>query len=219
VGRPARTLLHRQQGTLAPSRMTCAHCNSLVVEQCAEFEDAFTDKLGDTPRWAGFAYIVHDQLQRERVGIIETGTSRKPGDWVGDGNATQVWDWLVARKGGYGVSVDVEMAAVEGAQKLCPNIQCICQDSVTFLRGYISFSPTLVYLDSRDLVPGAEVTSCMHQVAELAAIWERLPSGCLIASDDSHNADQGKPALTRRLLHILGIQPELDSYIVVWRKP
>ena len=179
----------------------------------------FKPLLGDSPRWEGFSLIVGDQLGRETVGIIETGTCRKPGDWAGDGQSTRVWDWILAHKPGIGVSVDVELAAVELSQKLCPRMHVVCQDSVSFLRGYIPFAPTLVYLDSRDWGPGAEIASCMQQVAELAAIWERLPSGCLVASDDSHNPDQGKPALTRRLLHILGIEPILDSYIVVWQKP
>lgn len=193
-----------------------------LVEQ---WENDFRPLLGDSPRWDGFKLIAADQLEREVVGILETGTCRKPGDWAGDGQSTRVWNWIIGHmnaardRSAIGISVDVEMASVETSQKLAPHMHVFCHDSISFLRGYIPFQPTLLYLDSRDWGPGAEVTSCMHQVAELAAIWERLPSGCLIASDDSHNADQGKPALTRRLLHVLNIEPILDSYIVVWRKP
>jgi len=183
-----------------------------------EWEANFQPVLGGSPRWEGFSLIVADQLKRERVGIIETGTCRKPGDWAGDGQSTRIWDWVLSRKPGVAVSVDVEMASVETAQKCCTRVHCVCQDSVTFLRGYIPFVPTLLYLDSRDWGPGAEIASCMQQVAELAAIWERLPVGCLIASDDSHNLQQGKPTLSRQLLKVLGIEPILDSYIVVWRK-
>lgn len=163
------------------------------TEVSGGFREAFEAVLGHTPRWEGFSLIVGDQLERERVGIIETGTCRKPGDWAGDGQSTRVWDWVLSRKPGVAVSVDVEMASVETAQKCCTRVHCVCQDSVTFLRGYIPFVPTLLYLDSRDWGPGAEVASCMQQVAELAACWERLPVGCLIASDDSHNLQQGKP--------------------------
>ena len=189
------------------------------TEVSGGFREAFEAVLGHTPRWEGFSLIVGDQLERERVGIIETGTCRKPGDWAGDGQSTRVWDWVLSRKPGVAVSVDVEMASVETAQKCCTRVHCVCQDSVTFLRGYIPFVPTLLYLDSRDWGPGAEVASCMQQVAELAACWERLPAGCLIASDDSHNLRQGKPTLSRQLLKVLGIEPILESYIVVWRKP
>lgn len=185
----------------------------------ARWEAEFQPLLGSTARWEGFSFIAKDQLEREKVWIVETGTCRHPGDWNGDGQSTRVWDWIVAQKGGIGVSVDCEMASVETAQRLAPHMHVFCQDSVSFLRGYLPYKPTLLYLDSRDWGPGAEIQACMQQVAELAAIWDWLPPGCLVASDDSHSPDQGKPALTRRLLHILGIEPVLDSYIVCWRKP
>lgn len=191
-----------------PSRQT-------LIEQ---WENDFRPLLGDSPRWEGFKLIAADQLERESPVILETGTLRKPGDWKGDGQSTRAWDWIIRNKGGMGVSVDIDMPSVNVAQRLCPSVHCVCWDSVSFLRTWIT-PPTLLYLDSRDWGPGAEIASCMHQVAELTACWERLPSGCLVASDDSHSPDQGKPALTRRLLHMLNIEPILDSYIVVWRKP
>src|ERR1700676_1318143 len=181
----------------------------------AQWERDFWPCLGESPRWEGFKLIVADQLERKVPGIMETGTLRKPGDWSGDGQSTRVWDWVINHKPGWAVSVDIDMQAVNVAQRLCPNVHVVCFDSVAFLRTWIS-EITLLFLDSRDWGPGAEVCSCMQQVAELAAIWERLPSGCLIASDDSHNEQQGKPALTRQLLRMIGIEPILDSYIVVW---
>jgi hypothetical protein len=186
-----------------------------------QWEETFKPLVGDTGRWEGFRYIVKDQLEREHVGIIETGTCRKPGDWQGDGQATRIWDWVVKHKRGYGCSVDIDCGAVETSQKLCENIHVVCQDSVSFLRGHIPFPPSLLYLDSCDYPQDLtmRVNSCMHQVAELCSIWSRLPSGCLIASDDSFDESNGKPAITRRVLASLGIQPELDTYIVVWRKP
>lgn len=186
-----------------------------------QWEADFKPLLGDTGRWEGFSFIAKDQLERETIGIIETGTCRKPGDWKGDGQSTRVWDWIVAAKQGFGYSVDLDIAAVLSSQQLAPHMQVVCQDSISFLRGHIPFRPTLLYLDSFDYPEDltVRVNACMHQVAELASIWGRLPSGCLIASDDSIDADNGKPAITRRILHALGIEPVLDSYVVVWKKP
>ena len=185
------------------------------------WETEFRPLLGHTGRWEGFSYIAKDQLERDAVMVLETGTCRKPGDWDGDGQATRVWDWIISHKHGFGYSVDIDIAAVQTSQKLAPHMQVICQDSVSFLRGHIPFAPSLLYLDSCDYPQDLtmRVNSCMHQAAEFAAIWSRLPSGCLIASDDSFDAQNGKPAITRLILQGLGIKPELDSYIVVWRKP
>jgi len=188
---------------------------SLVLD---EFVEAFPQLRG-TARWEGLSYLVGELLERPRPVILETGTCRKPGDWTGDGCATSVWNWVVERKNGMAISVDVDASSCDVARRICPKVHVVCADSPSFLRGFMPFALDLLYLDSRDWGPGAELEACMHQVAELSAIWERLPSGCLIASDDSHSKDLGKPALTRRLLSILGIEPVLDSYIVVWKKP
>ena len=79
----------------------------------------------------------------------------------------------------------------------------------------------LLYLDTLEWgrTPGDEVDCWMNQVAELASVWWRLPSGCLIASDDNQEPERGKPVLTRKLFESLGIKPVFDQYIVIWRKP
>lgn len=186
-----------------------------------QWEAEFKPLLGSTARWEGFRYIVRDQLERQWPEIIETGTLRRPGNWAGDGQSTKIWDWVISKKTGFAVSVDASRHACETAKLECPHVKVVNEDSVSFLRGITTWVPnaSLLYLDSYDYAPGQELNASMHQLAELAAVWAYLPSGCLVASDDSHNADQGKPVLTRRLLHMLGIEPILDSYIVVWRKP
>ena len=184
------------------------------------WEAEFRPLLGHTGRWEGLSYIAKDQLERTRPVIVEAGTMRRAGNWAGDGCSTLVWDWILRHKPGRGVSVDVDMNAVQLTSGLCQEMQAVCYDSVSFLRAW-NDPPTLVYLDSCDYPEPLEtrINSCMHQAAELGAIWSRIPSGCLIASDDSFDAQNGKPAITRLILHGLGIKPELDSYIVVWRKP
>jgi hypothetical protein len=184
-----------------------------------QWKAEFRPLLGKSQRWEGFCYIVRDLLKREHPVIVETGTLRQPGNWRGDGQSTRIWQWIMEHKKGIAVSVDIESSACDLARRECPAVHVYCADSPTFLRGFLPFAVDLLYLDSREWGPGAEIQSCMHQIAELSAIYERLPSGCLIASDDSHSPDQGKPALTRRLLHMLGIEPVIDGYIVAWKKP
>jgi hypothetical protein len=186
-----------------------------------QWEAEFRPLLGDTARWKAFSYIVRDQLERPYPVILETGTLRQPGNWAGDGQSTKLWDWIVSHKG-TAFSVDSNAMAWGISQKHCPKVSVQLADSIEFLRHACTeklFPITLLYLDSYDYSPGQELASAMHQVGELAAIWERLPLGCLIASDDNHSKDEGKGALIRRLLHILHIEPVIDSYVVVWEKP
>lgn len=189
----------------------------------AAFDKAFWPLLQNSLRWEGLRYIAEDQLGRKsyEIGIVETGTCRAPGNWDGDGCATKIWDWIVGTAGGWACSVDIDIHACLAAQEFCPHVQVVCADSVSFLRGILPGPPTLLYLDSFDYPEPIEQrkASMMHQAAELASVYAKLPSGCLIASDDSIAVDHGKPGLTRRLLSAFGIEPVVDSYIVVWRKP
>lgn len=186
-----------------------------------QWQAEFKPLLGNTARWEGFCYLMRDQLEREHPCIVETGTLRNSGNWHGDGQSTRLWDWIAEKKRGFVISVDQDSKACDLARYECQHSHIVCQDSISLLRGFLPVAPTLVYLDSIEwgLTREANIDCWMNQVGELAAIWGRLPSGCLIASDDSQSPDVGKPVLTRRLFEALGIPPEHDSYIIVWRKP
>ena len=164
-----------------------------------------------------------DQLERETPVIIETGTLREPGNWLGDGQSTRLWQWIVEHKGGMAISVDLDIKAYLLAQRECPNVCGVCSDSITFLRGtFLPFPPTLLYLDSIEWgeTRASSVNCWMNQIGELAAIWRALPSGCLIASDDNNGRDNnGKPVFTHRIFEAMQVKPEYDGYVIVWRKP
>src|SRR5271165_6455608 len=183
-----------------------------------EFEAEFKPLLGRSARWGAFCYIMRNQLAREECCVIETGTLREPGNWKGDGQSTRLWQWLAERKKTLVMSLDMDLRACQLASRECPGVHVTCMDSVTFLRGFMPFSVTLLYLDSMVWEPGQEEACWMHQDAELSAIWGRLPSGCLIASDDQQTKERGKPVLTRKLLSAMGIEPVFDEYICVWQK-
>ena len=166
------------------------------------WEGEYKPLLGDTDRWEGFSFLIGELLKIPRPVIIETGALREPGNWRGDGQSTHLWNWVVKNHGGMAVTVDARLETCWKASRECPQVSVVCQDSVTFLRGWLPYKVDLLYLDSEE--------NPWTQVAELGAIWDRLPVGCLIASDDAPS----KAKFTRKLLP----EPILDSYICVWKK-
>jgi len=74
----------------------------------ADFDAQFSRHLGNTRRWHAFRLIVADLIARGRpVNIVETGCARQPDNWAGDGQSTLVWDWLLDKVGGTGLSMDI----------------------------------------------------------------------------------------------------------------
>jgi SAM-dependent methyltransferase len=184
------------------------------------FEIRFGADLGNTKRWAAFKFIA-DELYalRRPVGIVETGCLRLVGNWAGDGQSTAVWDWLLARLGGYGHSYDISAESVAAARSAVRLMQVHQQDSVEALTGFASASTIdLLYLDSFDWSADS-TASAEHHLKELQAIYDRLRPGCLIAIDDCFSDLQGKHTLAKDWLASLGIQPVTKGYITVWRKP
>jgi hypothetical protein len=186
-----------------------------------KFYSEFSDKLGPSQRWSAFSLIYEHLANLGRpVSIIETGTSRKSDDWVGDGNSTAVWDFIVKETSGQLTSIDIDREAVASAQDRFPEANVVESDSITALRNLSSIGDAdLVYLDSMDYSAGNEQASALHHAAELCSVYDNLKSGCLIAIDDCFSPTQGKHAIASAVLSIVGAQRVLESYISVWRKP
>lgn len=186
-----------------------------------EFEKKFSPRLKDSPRWTALQQIVKELLEKENPTIVETGTIRLADNWLGDGQSTQIWDWIVRVKNGTALSVDIDPDACKLAAKLCPDVQVYIDDSITFLRGELPPKIDLLYLDAfnYDQGSGRELSSMMHHAAELASAWDKLPSGCLIAVDDCASPNIGKHALVSVILKAVRVLPEIESYLTVWRKP
>ena len=185
----------------------------------AEFDRAFKSKVGENHRWAGFKTIAYYLLAKQGpVHIAETGCAREENNWSGDGQSTQVWNWIIQRTGGSAISFDINPKAVAYAKSVAPLVDVQCIDSVQGLR-LIPHPERLdfLYLDSYDVTEGIE--SPTHHLAELASIYSRLPSGCLIAVDDCKFNGNGKDRFVRAWLSSLGVEPIQDSYVTVWRKP
>ena len=185
----------------------------------AEFDRAFRSKVGEDRRWAGFKLIAYYLLaKQEPVHIVETGCARQVNNWCGDGQSTQVWNWIVERTGGSITSFDINPNCVAYAKSVAPLVDVQCIDSVQGLR-MIPHPEKLdfLYLDSFDLTDGIE--SPTHHLAELASIYPRLKSGCVVAVDDCKSETHGKHRFVKAWLSSLGVQPILESYVTVWRKP
>ena len=185
----------------------------------AEFDREFKSKLGEERRWPAFKTIAYYLLaKQEPVHIAETGCARKDNNWYGDGQSTQVWNWIIERTGGSLVSFDIDEKAVAYAKSVAPLADVHCIDSVQGLR-MIPNPERLdfLYLDSYDVTDGIE--SPTHHLAELTSIYPRLKSGCLIAVDDCKLNGNGKDRFVKAWLSSLGVEPTQESYVTVWRKP
>jgi hypothetical protein len=185
----------------------------------AEFDREFRSKLGEDRRWPAFKLIAYYLLaKQEPVHIAETGCARQADNWNGDGQSTQVWNWIIERTGGSAIAFDINPGAVAYAKTVAPLVDVKCIDSVQGLR-MIPHAEKLdfLYLDSYDVTPGIE--SPTHHLAELTSIYPRLPPGCLIAVDDCKINGNGKDRFVKAWLSSLGVEPIKDSYVTVWRKP
>ena len=171
------------------------------------------------PRWQCLKHMAKSLFDAETpIHIVETGSMRKINDWNDDGSMTMVWDWIARETGGSAMSIDIDPVASQVTHDNCPSVTTCTGDSITALRQLTLPQIDLLFLDSYDYTAGHEVDAAMHQLAELASIWEKLPNGCLIASDDCKADDQGKHVFTKKILDGLGMQQWITGYICVWRK-
>jgi len=182
------------------------------------FVEAFGDKLMTTKRWDAFSLIAEILLTRRAIKIVETGCVRQENNWGGDGQSTVVWSWLARQTGGKVSTCDVNKSNCNTAAFLAPDAVIYNMDSITFLRGYYAAeSIDLLYLDSYDLTD--DYRAALHHIGELAAIYERLPSGCLIAVDDCVTEDRGKHVYVAAFFASIGVLSLISSHVTVWQKP
>lgn len=185
----------------------------------ADFDAQFEKRLGNTRRWHPFRTIVADLIARGRpVNIVETGCAREIGNWHGDGQSTLVWDWLLDKVGGTGLSMDISPENCHAAASQVQHFKVACVDSVVGLRTMVKPEEIdFLYLDSFDLTE--TIDSPTHHLAELTSVYARLQSGCLIAVDDCVSEQHGKHRFVRDFLTRLGVQPVVRGYVTVWVKP
>lgn len=170
-------------------------------------------------RRPAFLFFVDHIFQMDRKPlIVETGSLRIPGNYEGDGQSSLLWELLVQYNGGHFVSVDIDPEATKIASGICARGEFHTTDSIGFLRNFRDAKDIdILYLDSMDF-DGSD-QSAVHHGKELAAIYDRLPSGCLIAVDDCHTAEKGKHIEVKKFFDSIGVDPMMQSYIHIWVKP
>jgi hypothetical protein len=190
-------------------------------EYMNDFQREFSPRLGCTRRWEAFQVLARALLEKGGpVYIGETGTVRTLDNWVGDGQSTRIWDWIVSRVGGEAFSVDLDPNCTRLALSLCPRVAAFTDDSIRFLANNHSRLKTLdlLFLDSCDFHPRPHLSE-LHHVGELAAAYPYLASGCLIAVDDCHRPDLGKHTLIKVFFDRVQVMPVHSGYITIWKKP
>lgn len=196
----------------------------LIEEFCHKFKPLLLTQVYKTNqynRWEGFEFIIKDLLSRNKeLSIIETGTLNSENDWLGYGQSTLIWNWLASKRKTNICSVDIDVEKIRFGRARCENVKFIHCDSMGYLRGVDASSLDLLYLDSFNWSKEQHISSCLHHMGELAAIWDRLPRGCMIAVDDRHTDTDGKHALVDLFFtHIIKIQPIVKCHLIVWKKP
>lgn len=189
-----------------------------------KFEAEFEEHLGQSHRWDAFRFLARHLLSLGRpVTIVETGCVRRPGNWIGDGGSTFLWDWIARETGGHAKTIDIDLGALCRLLGTLKATEVVCGDSVRLFSDRASVRDALkkcdlLYLDSLDHDPPYAFSE-LHHAAELHQAWPLLPSGCLIAVDDCKSSTHGKHALVKIVMDKLGIDPVFTGYITVWRKP
>ena len=97
-------------------------------------------------------------------------------------------------------------------------MQIVCLDSIIAIRAISNPEKIdFLYLDSFDLTE--TIDSPSHHLAELASIYPRLSSGCIIAIDDCVSDQLGKHRFVKEWLSGLNVEPVFNGYITIWIKP
>lgn len=173
---------------------------------------------GWVDRWTAFDYIAKkcEELGRP-VTIVETGCLREPGNWWDDGQSTALFGWLASKTKGTVLSIDYAKESLDAAVATVPNAVPVQMDSILALRNIgDAENIDILYLDSMDRTDRWD--SPLHHIGELASIYSRLKSGCLIAVDDCVGP-YGKHRYVSMFFSDIGVLPKVVSHIIVWEKP
>jgi hypothetical protein len=135
--------------------------------------------------------------------IVETGTTRSPGNWAGDGQSTLVLAECAARLDGrlYSCDLDPQASQVGRAltQHLAPRVECHTGDSVAFLASF-GRPIDLLYLDSLDYSSDNPAPAQQHALRELVAALPFLHERSLVLIDDCALVGGGKGGTLIRYL-------------------
>jgi hypothetical protein len=182
----------------------------------------FSTRLFNTRRWEGFQYLARELSKVESPKLLEVGCIRTKDGWESDGQSTRVWDWMVHKSDGRCYSFDISEKSVSLARSLCPNVGVYLADGMdAILSNHYSCSENLdlLFLDGMDFTGPHSSNAWMQHIGLLACAWPNLKKGCLIAVDDCVDNNEGKHVLIKDFFNRMGIKPEVESYMHIWRMP
>jgi tetratricopeptide (TPR) repeat protein len=124
-----------------------------------------------------------------QITIIETGCMEDPDNWGGNGCSTILFnEYAKHRRGTAWVhSIEIDVAKVHRAQKLCGLVDFMVGDSVKRLKDLCRdlVKPDLLYLDASHFDWFNETPAQVHHYNELMAILPMLRPSTLVVVDDS----------------------------------
>ncbi|HEY4370630.1 MAG TPA: hypothetical protein VGN52_01725 [Burkholderiales bacterium] len=193
----------------------------------ANYDKRFAPLLG--VRASGFRAIFQrlEPICAKRAGlIIETGSMRVVGNWLGDGQSTVLWKEFASIYDCEVHTIDLDpQAAVVVRQECGDAVHAHTGDSVRFLYDYAN-SPgarqiDLLYLDSYDFDSKDPFPSAFHHVKELITVRPCLGPGSIIAIDDNFVLEAGgytgKGYLAIQWFEHLGIPCVHQGHQFVWQ--
>lgn len=177
-------------------------------------------------RAEGFEMIFKELLsiKKSNFQIIETGSTRKPGNWK-DGNSGVIFSDFVKHCGGFVRSVDINKNAVETANaNIDPAYhKAVCSDSVEWLKSLNDLNNIdLFYLDSYDVDWDNDLPSAEHHLNEFLSIESKLKKDCIVAIDDNviENGTFRRSGKGRKIYEYLlekNIKPIYDNYQIIYK--
>jgi len=171
------------------------------------------------------------------ITIVETGCTRQPGNWSGDGQSTVLFDHYVQERSraSHVYSVDINPESVSLCQGLVsPAVTVTAKDSVAWLETLPVNDISLLYLDSFDVDWINWYPSAVHHLKEIAAVRDKITAKTMVVVDDcprmgllttdtgsQYNivADQGvggKGRLVAEFAQAVGARLEFSHYQAGW---
>jgi predicted O-methyltransferase YrrM len=155
----------------------------------------------------------------ERCVILETGTIREAGNWIGDGQSTVVWDHYAELKSGHVTTVDLDPNCAELVTKLgLQHTTAITGDSLQVIPTLDLQHVDFLYLDSFDVDFANPEPASAHHLSELKLCLHLLNSGSIVAVDDNRNGS-GKGTAVAAHMAEHNIPEIVSGYVRVWRIP
>jgi predicted O-methyltransferase YrrM len=185
------------------------------------FEQKYAPHLGQRTSTFREMFLYLESLNKDFYTILETGTTRATGNFIGDGCSTVMFDeYINTKKDGIVYTVDINAAACSVARSVTsPKTSVVLGDSVKFLSNFnFPEQIDLLYLDSFDFDFNNPHPSSFHHIKELTTVYARLRSGVMIVVDDNFTDGSGKGKYVREFLDDVGDHLVSDSYQLVYRK-